>query len=379
MRLLHLYSGNLFGGIERVLVTLARSPAEPSLQQQFALFFDARLAGELRAAGTSIEILGRAGLSRPWQVVQARRRFRGMLERVRPDVVLAHSPWALAMAGATIRQSPARSALWLHNPPTGRLWPDGLVLRRPSRLHVIIANSRFTAETSRPVTRVDGWVHPPVAPQPEINLASRAETRRRLGAGPAEIVILQASRLERWKGLHVQIAALALLRDLPGWVLWIAGGPQRRHERVYLQQLHQDAVRARIGDRVRFLGHRDDVSSLMAAADVYSQPNVEPEPFGVALVEAMGAGRPVMTSAVGGLSRDIDGRAGLVVSPGDAVALAAGLRELITLPSLRQALGSQGPILAAHLCDPARQLRRLCRALLAGGPGDRADGGGVSP
>ena len=376
MRLLHLYSGNLFGGIERVLVTLASSPIDPGVQQHFALFFEGRLAYELRAAKARLEIVGRVSLSRPWQVIQARRRIESVLERVRPDIILAHSPWVLAVAGGSIRRSTARSALWLHNPPTGRLWPDGLALRRPSRLHAILANSRYTADTTAPLTRMDGWIHPPVARPPEVSGSARDETRQRLGADPADVVILQASRIERWKGLHVQIAALALLRDVPGWVLWIAGAPQRRHERVYLQHLQGETTRAGIGDRVRFLGHRDDVPGLMAAADLYSQPNIEPEPFGVALVEAMWAARPVITSAVGGLSSEIEGRTGLVVPPNDTEALASALRELVTAPSLRHALGSQGPALAARLCDPAQQVRRLWRALQTDGRASGPAGAG---
>ena len=73
------------------------------------------------------------------------------------------------------------------------------------------------------------------------------------------------------------------------------GGAQRSHEAVYLAELRQAADRAGIGDRVRFLGQRTDVPDLLAAADVFCQPNTGPEPFGIAFVEALYAGLPVVT------------------------------------------------------------------------------------
>ena len=65
-------------------------------------------------------------------------------------------------------------------------------------------------------------------------------------------------------------------------------------------ELKAIADRGGVADRVRFLGQRSDVPRLMAAADVFCQPNAGPEPFGVVFVEALYAGLPVVTSAFGG-------------------------------------------------------------------------------
>src|SRR4029079_8927815 len=66
-RVLHLAAGNLYGGVETFLVTLARSPRR--LEHRLALFFEGRLASELRAAGADVEVLGPARLGRPWTLV----------------------------------------------------------------------------------------------------------------------------------------------------------------------------------------------------------------------------------------------------------------------------------------------------------------------
>jgi glycosyltransferase involved in cell wall biosynthesis len=118
-----------------------------------------------------------------------------------------------------------------------------------------------------------------------------------------------------------------------------------------------------ISDRVRFLGHRTDVPALMAACDIYCQPNTEPEPFGVALIEAMSAGRPVVTTPAGGLADTIAGTCGLVVASGDREALARAIGELVSSSERRAGLGTRGVAIAAGLCDPRQQTRRLLNAL----------------
>jgi glycosyltransferase involved in cell wall biosynthesis len=111
--------------------------------------------------------------------------------------------------------------------------------------------------------------------------------------------------------------------------------------------------------RVRFLGHRTDVARVLAAADVHCQPNTGPEPFGVAFVEALYAGLPVATTALGGALEIVDESCGVLTPPGDAGALADALGRLTRDVGVRAGLGAAGPSRAAALCDPARQLTRL--------------------
>src|SRR5262249_52915005 len=101
-------------------------------------------------------------------------------------------------------------------------------------------------------------------------------------------------------------------------------------------------------------------------ADVYCQPNAEPEPFGVVYVEALRAGLPVVAAAAGGPSEIVTETCGLLVPSGDAAATADALRSLIEDPDRRRALGAAGPARAAELCDPVRYLTRLVGLL--GGP-----------
>jgi glycosyltransferase involved in cell wall biosynthesis len=146
-------------------------------------------------------------------------------------------------------------------------------------------------------------------------------------------------------------------------VCWIAGGVQRPQEQAYLDELRQSCRDHGIADRVRFLGARSDVPDLLTAADIHCQPNLGPEPFGIAFVEALYAGLPLLTTALGAPLEIVDGKCGLLTPPGDAEALAEGLRGLLQDGERRRRMGAESPRRAAELCDPAARLRDLWLAL----------------
>ncbi len=162
----------------------------------------------------------------------------------------------------------------------------------------------------------------PVPPPTVDRTAARTQLRDELDTPTEAVVILQASRLERWKGQAVHLEALARLKNLSGWVAWIAGGPQKAGEGEFLDELKAAAGKTGIADRVRFLGQRSDVQRLMAAADVYCQPNTGPEPFGLVFVEALYSGLPVVTSNSGGAIEIVTNACGVLCPPGDAGAVA---------------------------------------------------------
>ena len=82
-------------------------------------------------------------------------------------------------------------------------------------------------------------------------------------------------------------------------------------------------------------------------------------PFGITFIEALYAGLPVVTTAIGGALEIVDGSCGMLVQPDDPATLAVALRELIENSELRARLGAAGPMRAAALCDPGRQMARL--------------------
>lgn len=365
MRVLHLSAGNLYGGLETVLVTLARCRAlSPGLDCEFALCFAGRVENELRAAGATVHLLGEVRVRWPLSLLRARRALRILMEQRGFDAVVCHSPWTQAIFGPTARAAGAASIFWLHDVIAGRHWLERWAARVAPDL--AICNSQFTA-ARLPLIYPEApcqVVYCPLAPlyfNDSSDQCSAARTE--LETTSQATVVIQVGRMESLKGHGVHLDALARIRDLPNWVCWIVGGPQRAHETLYFKQLCERALILKIADRVRFVGQRSDVGRLLAVADIYCQPNTAPESFGLTFIEALYAKLPVVTTAIGGALEIVDGSCGMLVGPNDPAALAAALGKLIEDGELRGRLGAAGPARAAALCDPARQMARLAEIL----------------
>ena len=356
---LHLCAGNLYGGIERIVAECAMGRRlAPAMRPRFATCFDGRLAAELEAAGVPCDRLGDVRASRPHTVIRARRRLADLFSSDRPDAVICHSPWTLGLAAPVLRRTAVPAILWVHDPLSGRTWPERWAsLTRPD---AIISNSHFTA-ASIPALYRDApatVLYAPVPAHAPLEAFARTELRSTLGVtGEATCVIVLAARLERWKG-HVEL--LNAMAGVTGdWCIWVAGAPQKAGETEYEHELRARCADRGIDDRVRFLGERRDVPALLRAADLHCQPNNAPEPFGLAFVEALHAGLPVITTRAGGAVEIVTADCGMLVEPGDADGLRAALQRLVDDPGLRRALGAAGPARAIALCDPAVQLRQL--------------------
>ena len=144
LRVLHIHSGNLYGGVETVLTTLAKSRAEcRGMESSFALCFDGRLSDELEAIGAAVYRLNPVRFSRPWTVWQARRRLVRLLASKKFDVAVCHGCWGYALAAGTLKRHRVPVAFWLHDIPSGTHWLERLASRWSPDL--VLANSHFTA------------------------------------------------------------------------------------------------------------------------------------------------------------------------------------------------------------------------------------------
>jgi glycosyltransferase involved in cell wall biosynthesis len=363
MRVLHVSSGNLFGGIETFLLALARLAAlTPATEPEFALCFDGRLVQELQALNARTHCLGEVRTRYPWTVLRARRILRRLLKAQDYDVVVCHAAWPQAVFGPAVRSAGAPLVYFSHAPATGRHW-----LERWARRVVpdtVLCNSLHTQ--SSVASMYPGVssevVYLPVAAPPQFTGDERLAARSELETPAGATVIIQVSRMEAWKGHSLHLEALARLPQHFNWIAWMVGGAQRGGEMHYLAGLKEQAARLGIADRVRFTGQRSDVPRLLAAADIFCQPNLAPEPFGISLVEALYAGLPVVTTAMGGALEIVDSTCGILVSP-DSAMLSDALRQLVENPEMRKGLSDQGPRRAESLCAPERQMKKLERAL----------------
>ena len=177
MRILHIGAGNLYGGIETLLFTLARyRHLCPDMTPEFALCFDGRLEKELIGQGVPFHDFGEVRIRYPLSVWRARRRLQEVLVGCRFGAVVCHGTWPVVIFGPAARRAGIPVVLWAHNPVDGRYWIERWALRTKPQL--VLCNSRFTERTL--ITLYPGvpteLIYPPVEPSGAA-LASREAAR----------------------------------------------------------------------------------------------------------------------------------------------------------------------------------------------------------
>jgi glycosyltransferase involved in cell wall biosynthesis len=201
---------------------------------------------------------------------------------------------------------------------------------------------------------------------------SGAEAKSRLGLSPDQPVIGTVGRLEPRKGTATLLAAVAALRaqgrhDVA--LVVVGDGPLRG-------QLAAEAVQLGIAPYVQLLGDRADVSTVLAALDVFVLPS-RTEGMSNALLEGMATARPVVATAVGGTPEVItEGQNGLLVPADEPSAMAAAIGRLLDDPALAARLGAA----ARHTVGERYGARIMVRRLEAvyeavASSGDVASGG----
>ncbi|MDP9256517.1 MAG: glycosyltransferase family 4 protein, partial [Actinomycetota bacterium] len=175
---------------------------------------------------------------------------------------------------------------------------------------------------------------------------AQADARAHVGWEPQGTAFLSVGSLTERK--NVLRLARAFERRGEGSLVFVGDGPLRR------------ALEGRPGIRLAGSVPHDRVPDWIAAADVVCQPSLI-EPFGLATLEAMAAGRPVVATAVGGPPEFVTPEAGVIVDPEDDDALVAALDAAVALPRPNEA-GRQAA--AGHALDvqAARIEQLLARA-----------------
>jgi glycosyltransferase involved in cell wall biosynthesis len=150
------------------------------------------------------------------------------------------------------------------------------------------------------------------------------------GVNLADPVILLPGRLTSWKGQKILIQALAKMRHRDAVVI-LAGSAQGRDD--YAAELMELAQRLDVAERVRLVGHTEEIPAAMMLADVVVNASTDPEAFGRTIVEAQAMGRIVIATDHGGARETIiPGETGFLVPPGDVDALAAALDAALDMP-----------------------------------------------
>jgi glycosyltransferase involved in cell wall biosynthesis len=337
MKVLHAHRIAGIGGSERHLLTLLPALAERGVEVAFAGL-------DLPGADPFYEELGRSGV--PFTRAGSAIRFMRDLRRWRADVVHTHLVHAdvygaLAAGRATLISTK-------HNDDPFRTGPfrfvERLLARRAAKVICITeALARFNREqVGLPAGKLEvihyGLDEPPAAWAPdELEL-------------PEGKLVVAVCRLVPQKGLDVAVEAMA---GIDASLVVLGEGPER--ERLEAQARER-------GVRLLLPGRVGDVASVLRRADVLVHP-ARWEGFGLALLEAMLAGLPVVASRVSSIPEIVvDGETGLLVSPDDAVALRDALEGVLADPG---SYGEAGRARAHSEFSVAKMAERMLAAYAA--------------
>ena len=316
------------GGAERLLLAHAAVADRSSFSYRVAYLvpWKSHLVEPMAALGVPAVCLS----NRPWWVVRVWRAMRNA------DVVHVHSPLIAAVARVLVRLMRRRPAIVTteHN-----VWPRHA---RPTRLanrltvgledHMLAVSAAVRdSMPARVRDRVEVLTHGIDLEGVRAEAGDRAAARAALGVDDETVVCVTVANLRNEKGYDTLLDAAARCDGAPVRFFAAGQGPLEA-------ELHERARALGLGDWFTFLGYRESVAPVLAAADLFVLSSRH-EGLPLAVMEALALGLPVVATAVGGVPEAVrDGIEGALVAPDDPAALADAVLRLAGDPARRAEL-----------------------------------------
>jgi glycosyltransferase involved in cell wall biosynthesis len=334
------------GGVERGTVEMVQAIVRAGGSALVASSGGRLVAAVERAGGTHIML--KLASKNPARIWSNAARLAFLIRAAEVDIVHARSRAPAWSAWLACHRTAARFVTTWHgvyseNAPGKRRF--NAVMARGERViaisHFIAARvlSRYNVDPDR--LRIIPRGVDPVLFDPNAvsgHRVARLSAEWRLPDGATTIIL--PARLTRWKGHLVMVEALARL-DRQDVCLVMVGAEQGRKK--FRKELLARAEQLGVTERIRIVGHCDDMPAALMLADIVVNPSIEPEPFGRTVIEAQAMGRPVIVSDQGGTAETVEhGVTGWRVPPNNPVVLASAINYLLSLPDAeRAALGHQ--------------------------------------
>ncbi len=333
------------GGAERLLADVVATGNVEDFEYEVAYVLDGEdaLAPAIIAGGTPVHALGSTrNLDLRWMAA-----FRRLLLDGNFDIVHFHLPYTAALGRLVVATLPrGKRPVTIYTEHS--MWNKVAVLVKmlnrstiaSDRALLAVSDAAYDAlpRSLQPRARivVHGVNRSLSREMVDRRYEIRQDVRTELAITPEDLLVVTVANLRSEKGYDVLIDAAHLIaqRGLP--IRFAAAGRGTPQEDLAAKQR---AIG--LDERFRFLGHRDDAFRLLAAADVFVLASHQ-EGLPVALMEAMSVGAAIVATAVGGVPQVItDEVNGLIVPPGDPLALADAIERICSDPALRRRLGSQ--------------------------------------
>lgn len=179
---------------------------------------------------------------------------------------------------------------------------------------------------------------------------------------PAELAVGIFGRVTNWKGQKEFLRAMMhVLPDFPGLRIFVVGDASDGDPK-YLEECVEIARSSPFFEQIEFTGLVTDVTAYYRRCTIVVHASIEPEPFGMVLIEAMAEARPVVASVLGAAPEIVQtGIDGFLVDPTDELSLASRISELLSDPQLAAEMGLRGYEKVRSQYDPREAARRFER------------------
>ena len=367
MKVLHVVGDSRYGGAGRIITGLACMAGAEGWEVE-VLTTDPIFQQEVRKLGLGLLNLDviRRNIRPAWDLSGLIRLSR-VLKREAYDIVHTHTSKGgfVGRLAASLANVPVivhtlhGFAFHEQSPRTTRFFCAALERIAAAHCDRIVSVSDFhrqwavdlrVCEESKIVAIRNGICDPPCRP------AARTDLRRQLELHDNDVMLLNTARLAPGKGLEYLIEAAALLPTTPSFRFFIAGDGPHKDCLVKLTS------RFGVTDRIRFLGYRDDISDLLAAADIVVLPSLR-EGLSIALLEAMSSNKPIIASRIGSHVEVVAAsQAAELVPPADAKALRNAIlsvscdRELMAAMGARARMAFESHYTERRMLEAYRQL-----------------------
>ena len=371
-RILYIHGIGRIGGAERDLLAILRATNRDEWEPHVACPPATPLSDRLAREGSRLHAIS-LGPWRKWYSPLVRwrgvRSLRELVADTAPHVIHVNDIWWVPHTIAAVRGSSGR------RPPIvahvrQEIEPEKVRRYGLESVQAVIAISKQVEQAL-----IGGGVSPNAVQTIYSGLQFSDTTPAPQGAASygayglsADAVLLgTVAHLFVRKGYDVMLRALpAIIQEVPAVQYLIIGTGDAAYER----QLKALAATLGVADHVHFAGFQENVAPFLAALSLYVHP-ARMEGFGIAVVEALAAGKAVVATRVGGLPEVVDhGRTGLLVNPDDPEGLSAAILSLLRDEGRRKEMGERAARVARERFDLSASvgaIERLYRQAMTAG------------
>lgn len=332
--------GEYGGGAEQMLHTYLSSRERSGAIQLHLLFLSSGgLANAARGMGYPVAIIPAGRVREVSRLLKVQVEVGRLLDKWGIERVLAWMPKACLYTAMPTKRRGIPLFSWRHDIPVHLSHLDTWLMRyhRPAGLACSSRRACRALQQSAPRASNMTTIHPGTSPLSFDPTAVYGIRQSVLGHGDG-IIIGTIARLQPWKRIDLFLRAVALLRrDVTEVRALVVGGESHGLSKGYAEKLYE-LGRHLLGDAVYFAGEQRHVGDWLEAMDLFVLAS-EGEPFGIVLIEALAAGKPVVACAGGGPEEIIDDATVGIILPNDPSPeeMASAMRSLVTPASLASA------------------------------------------